>query len=464
MPPPRRAPSRGNAQSPLTPVVQGLHVSPEGMSDDVFREVGPGETAEYTYIIPSDHPVGTFWYHPHVHGSSSLQQGGGMAGALIVGPADPATYLPAEIAAMGEAVVVFQHLCFHTEGKYHDANPYINHMMVYAFSDDAVDPEPSSRFAQDPNGYYLTNGAYRPTIAMRPGQFTLFKLVAASLSAFLELAIVPHTRGDADAAGVGAPPPAPAAAARTPCDMYVVAKDGIWVDVAYQHQRPLLVPGSRVDVAVRCPAAGAYDLVSTPDAPYHSQLEQNTVVYTGVLATLAVAGSTVSMKPPGTLPRPPDYMADLTTAKVVTGTFDIQFFTPGGPMSFGPPYPDFQINRASWSNKGTFVRNLTLGRVEQWQVGIDGDETASSNHPFHLHVNPFQIVGIGAANASSMLDIQLGEWRDTVPIPKYDSLTIRFRPDRFGGHALFHCHMVPHTDLGMAAVAHIAGTTPAAAV
>ena len=355
-------------------------------------------------------------------------------------------------------LLVFQHLCFHTEGKYHDANPYINHMMVYAFSDDAVDPDPSSRFPPDANGYCLTNGLYQPTVAMQPGQFTLFKLVAASLSAFLELAIVPHPHSGGgggsspDLDGASAPPSPP------PCDVYVVAKDGIWVDAAYKHQRPLLVPGSRVDLAVRCPTPGEYDLVSTPDAPYHAQFEQNTVVYTGVLATLAVAGSAVKTEPPATLPRLPSYMADLRTAKVATGTFDLQFYTPGGPMSFGPPFPDFQINRASWSNKDAFVRNLTLGRVEEWQVGIDGDETASSNHPFHLHVNPFQVVGIGATNAStvsSMLDIQLGEWRDTLPIPKYDSLMIRFRPDRFAGHALFHCHMVPHTDLGMAAVADI---------
>ena len=107
----------------------GLHVSPEGSSDDVFRQVGPNQTASYTYQIPSDHPVGSFWYHPHAHGSSSLQQGGGMAGALIVEAADPG-YLPPALAAMAEAVLVLQHLCFYTEGKYRNPNPYINHMNV----------------------------------------------------------------------------------------------------------------------------------------------------------------------------------------------------------------------------------------------------------------------------------------------------------------------------------------------
>ena len=34
----------------------GLHVSPEGESDNIFRVVDPGETAQYVLEIPADHP------------------------------------------------------------------------------------------------------------------------------------------------------------------------------------------------------------------------------------------------------------------------------------------------------------------------------------------------------------------------------------------------------------------------
>ena len=180
----------------------------------------------------------------------------------------------------------------------------------------------------------------------------------------------------------------------------------------------------------------------------------------------------------------------------------------------------YQINGEPFHDKDTVIRNLTLGRVEEWQVQIDANEMDSSNHPFHLHVNPFQVVGIGWNNASVM-DIRLGEyvpnkepphgvrmggcgwvpiswlcslhhpqlpphaalgcggtrgiglvaveqylhgpfgrWRDTLPVPGSQapsgaSLTLRFMPDTFTGRALLHCHMTPHIDLGMAAVAHI---------
>jgi len=52
-------------------------VSPVGSSDNIFRVIGPGETAKYVLDIPIDHPEGTFWYHSHLHGLSTVQVGGG---------------------------------------------------------------------------------------------------------------------------------------------------------------------------------------------------------------------------------------------------------------------------------------------------------------------------------------------------------------------------------------------------
>jgi FtsP/CotA-like multicopper oxidase with cupredoxin domain len=48
----------------------GLHVSPQGGGDDVFRMVEAGRHADYEYTIPADHPAGTFWYHPNPAASS----------------------------------------------------------------------------------------------------------------------------------------------------------------------------------------------------------------------------------------------------------------------------------------------------------------------------------------------------------------------------------------------------------
>src|SRR5262249_49374250 len=62
----------------------GLWVSPVGNSDNVLLSINPSVDFQYEYNVPPDHPAGTFWYHPHRHGSTALQVASGMAGVLIV--------------------------------------------------------------------------------------------------------------------------------------------------------------------------------------------------------------------------------------------------------------------------------------------------------------------------------------------------------------------------------------------
>ena len=62
----------------------GLWVSPSGNSDNVLVDIRPGSSFDYYYDLSPDHPSGTFWYHPHRHGSTALQVSSGMAGPLIV--------------------------------------------------------------------------------------------------------------------------------------------------------------------------------------------------------------------------------------------------------------------------------------------------------------------------------------------------------------------------------------------
>jgi FtsP/CotA-like multicopper oxidase with cupredoxin domain len=64
--------------------VHGLHVSPLGHGDNVFVHVMPGDERDYEYQIPTDHPAGLFWYHPHPHELTHDQVVGGMAGAIII--------------------------------------------------------------------------------------------------------------------------------------------------------------------------------------------------------------------------------------------------------------------------------------------------------------------------------------------------------------------------------------------
>src|SRR5258706_1064389 len=92
----------------------GLHVTPGLVSpgvygdfvvDDPMLGVQPGESRQHEYAIGADHPPGAYWYHPHLHGSTAIQLGSGMAGALMVrGAIDRVP----EIAAAFERVFMFQ--------------------------------------------------------------------------------------------------------------------------------------------------------------------------------------------------------------------------------------------------------------------------------------------------------------------------------------------------------------------
>ena len=62
----------------------GLHVTTEGLGDGPYRMAVPHETIVYDVNIPDAHPPGTFWYHPHDTGATSLQLAQLMAGALVV--------------------------------------------------------------------------------------------------------------------------------------------------------------------------------------------------------------------------------------------------------------------------------------------------------------------------------------------------------------------------------------------
>ena len=68
----------------------------------------PGTTNQVEIQIPSYHHAGTFWFHPHNHGSVTFQMMGGMAGMLIVrGGAGTVDEVP-EVKAAKQIVMDFQ--------------------------------------------------------------------------------------------------------------------------------------------------------------------------------------------------------------------------------------------------------------------------------------------------------------------------------------------------------------------
>ena len=98
--------------------LHGLHVSPLGNSDNIFRQCSPQQSLTYQYKIPMDHPSGLFWYHPHFHGSSSLQLASGMAGAIIVEDDENGSNMP----KMEEKVLIIHEVSHSNPTRFHTEN------------------------------------------------------------------------------------------------------------------------------------------------------------------------------------------------------------------------------------------------------------------------------------------------------------------------------------------------------
>jgi FtsP/CotA-like multicopper oxidase with cupredoxin domain len=125
-------------------------------------------------------------------------------------------------------------------------------------------------------------------------------------------------------------------------------------------------------------------------------------------------------------------------------------------------------------------RHLTLGTAQEWELRSYG-----VSHPFHIHVNPFQIVKIlnpdevdisepGVADTKDGKEVDgktaanneyaglKNVWKDTLfvktniqfgklkPDSKdYYRYIVRTRYERYIGEFVLHCHILDHEDEGM---------------
>ncbi|WP_247300441.1 multicopper oxidase family protein [Bradyrhizobium sp. 87] len=181
----------------------GLSVSPQGSSDNVFVHVQPGEQFEYEVRIPAAgrQGPGSFWYHPHAHGSVNGQILGGMSGALII---DGSEELLSILADMPERFLLLKH------AKFADGRELVS-----------------------------INGQLNPLVEMTPGEMQFWRLANIGASNFYKIGIA------------GMP-------------LYVVATDGHMLSRPRKTTELFLGPGERIDAIAIGPSAGIYQLKTIP--------------------------------------------------------------------------------------------------------------------------------------------------------------------------------------------------------
>ncbi len=377
----------------------GSHVSPSGNSDNVMRTMEPGQSYDVEIAIPADHTAGTYWYHPHHHGSADVQVASGMAGAIIIdGDFDDVP----EIAAARERLMVLGEVVFDAFG------------MIESL--DTLFPEHAVRFL-------TVNGQRAPTIAMQPGEVQRWRLVHAGYQDDIFLALQGHR-------------------------LHPIARDGIALARMDQpeirtgtHVRDdptgiLIAPGQRIDLLVQAGAPGSYELRALP-------YDQGYVSPHGLLAHVVVAGAPLSMKLPEKLPPPP--LATIRDEEI-TGHRRLTFSSTAPEAADSEHWQEykFQIDGRNFDMNRVDQR-VRLGAVEEWTIV----NLHIADHIFHIHTNPFELTKVNGQPLAETV------WLDTVVLPRNGSLTFRSRFLDFTGRFMIHCHMMNHEELGMMQVVEV---------
>jgi FtsP/CotA-like multicopper oxidase with cupredoxin domain len=87
----------------------------------------------------------------------------------------------------------------------------------------------------------------------------------------------------------------------------------------------------------------------------------------------------------------------------------------------------------------------SLGETDIWEI----ENLVGLDHPFHMHGFQFQVLDRDGVPE------RYRAWKDTVNVPKHESVRIIVRYDDFPGKWMYHCHILAHEDNGMMGVLEV---------
>ncbi|MNS27272.1 Blue copper oxidase CueO precursor [compost metagenome] len=419
----------------------GLHIPAD--QDDATHLVQPGASREFAFDIPMG-SAGTYWYHPHLHGSVASQVARGLFGAIRVKAADDP--LP---AAAGDTLAVLSDLRVGANGV---AQAGSNAERANGFEGELV----------------LVNGKRQPALELRPGETRRLRLLNASASRYYRLS-------------AGSQP------------MTLVGTDGGLIDKPVSINDLLLTPGERAEVLVTAPnqAGASFSLLALPydrgimamspktedgqKNPVHGghvwdasldnptptpsstpMNHSNMATEHGGIAHGAMTPSPMASSPTGTTanqsaldaslltfhvsgePAPavaiPPSLRSIARLEGATATRELLFSEDHATMDFRINNLKFDMNRVDLQAK--------LGTTETWSV----KNTGHMDHPFHLHGYAFQVLDRNGTPEPYLA------WKDTVNVKPNETVRFNVKYNDFPGLRVFHCHILDHEDLGMMGV------------
>src|SRR6266404_8161731 len=319
---------------------------------------------------------GTHWYHAHKHGSTAINVANGMTGAFII------------------------------EGQYDDdlnnwyGSGWTRTQPVLVINQLGVSPnlmrKPASGGgpgpgSQDKGPDFSINGQLKPLIQMQPGEVQMWRIV--------------NTSGRAGVYFLGPP---------KGFQWKQLAQDGVqFNDVNYQSHlnRPfLLAAGNRADILVKAPTSACAN-PSDCSVMVKNEVDPQDLAVAKPLTLLSINISGQPVDPKSNAgsfipnaPYFPPFLKDIGKDEV-TGTKTLLFAA--GPPG-GTPNPAQQMIDGKKFD-GEVGAVVLLNKVEEWKI-MNATYAAPISHPFHIHINPFQIVEVFDPN-QPLIDPKTGQPR-----------------------------------------------------
>ena len=307
---------------------------------------------------------GTHWYHAHKHGSTAIDVANGMTGAIIVeGGYDD--YLNTQYGTgwtRKQKVMVINQIGTAPNLERGGGTPT------------TTPPQTKAQWkGQDKGPAFSVNGRLSPVVKMYPGEVQLWRIV--------------NTSGRAGTFFMGPP--------SNGFEWRQLAQDGVqFNDANYTAPRNknasfLLMPGNRADLLVKAPAN------LKPGAMLYPVMVQNEVdpsdratAYPTTLINVRLDGSGTEMKFIDHAAPFPPFLQDIGDDEVKARR-EILFaseFTPNG-----PPASKHTIDGKQFD--GEVGEVVLLNTVEEWKVS-NATYGPPISHPFHIHINPFQVTEV----------------------------------------------------------------------
>jgi FtsP/CotA-like multicopper oxidase with cupredoxin domain len=321
---------------------------------------------------------GTHWYHAHKHGSTTINVSNGMTGVVVIeGQYDDdinKTYGPNWTRSSATKVLVINQL-----GSL---------------------PGLLTGTGGGPGPDFSVNGRLRPTIKMAGNSVQMWRIANTSSRAGAYFA------------------------APSGLTWKQLAQDGVqftpanyWNNTNRAFQ---LSSGNRADLLVKAPpynakSSNTYDVLvyNTIDPIDRPPAKPAVAPLTLLRVVVTANGADMNFLTQAQAPTFPDFLKDVADEEI-TGTKLIKFASSPTPPPTGGIFPvQHTIDGKKFDGEVGVV--VALNHAEEWKVVNETYPPSTSNqisHPFHIHINPFQISEIFDPNAA--LSTKKGQGKVTI--------------------------------------------------